>query len=62
MTGPKIGFDYRIHRGDMEMASAIWLEEGVLVPTRLQQEMGHILGAGSRKKAITVLSRLWTRP
>lgn len=62
MTGPKIGFDYRIHHGDMEMAATIWLNEGTLSPARLQQEMGHILGAGSRKKAITVLSRLWTRP
>lgn len=62
MMGPKIGFDYRIHRGDMDMAAAIWLKEGTLSPARLQPEMGHILGTGSRKKAITVLSRLWTRP
>ncbi len=62
MIGPKIGFDYRIHRGDMDMAAAIWLKEGTLGPARLQSEMGHVLGAGSRKKAITVLSRLWTRP
>lgn len=62
MTGPKIGFDYRIHRGDMDMAATIWLKEGDLGPSRLQKEMGHILGVGSRKKAITVLSRLWTRP
>lgn len=62
MTGPKIGFDYRIHRGDMDMAATIWLKEGNLSSARLQAEMGHVLGAGSRKKAITVLSRLWSRP
>lgn len=62
MTGPKIGFDYRIHHGDMDMAATIWLHEGTLSPARLRPEMGHILGTGSRKKAITVLSRLWTRP
>jgi len=62
MKGPRIGFDYRIHYDDMEMAAAIWTQEGQITPTRLQSEMGHILGTGSRKKAITVLSRLWTRP
>ncbi|MHB1611875.1 MAG: hypothetical protein ACYCT0_09325 [Sulfobacillus sp.] len=62
MTGPKIGFDYRIHLGDMDMAADIWLTEGRLTPARLQPEMGHIAGLGSRKKAITVLSRLWSRP
>jgi hypothetical protein len=62
MTGPKIGFDYRIHLGDMDMAAGIWLKEGGLTPTRLYPEMGHIAGSGSRKKAITVLSRLWSRP
>lgn len=62
MTGPKIGFDYRIHRGDMDMAADIWLKEGGLSPLRLRTEMGHVVGTGSRKKAITVLSRLWTRP
>ncbi len=62
MTGPKIGFDYRIHHGDMDMAAAIWLKEGSLSPARLKPEMGHILGNGSRKKAITVLTRLWARP
>ena len=62
MIGPKIGFDYRIHLGDMDMAAGIWLKEGRLTPARLQPEMGHIAGSGSRKKAITVLSRLWSRP
>ncbi|PSR33885.1 MAG: hypothetical protein C7B46_07790 [Sulfobacillus benefaciens] len=62
MSGPKIGFDYRIHLGDMDMAAQIWLKEGRLTPARLQPEMGHIAGFGSRKKAITVLSRLWSRP
>lgn len=61
MTGPKIGLDYRIHYGDMEMAAAIWRQEGTITPARLRGEMGHIVGLGSRKKAITVLSRLWTR-
>lgn len=62
MTGPKIGFDYRIHYGDMDMAASIWLEEGAITPARLNREMGHIVGDGSRKKAVTVLSRLWSRP
>ncbi len=61
MIGPKIGFDYRIHRGDMDMAAAMWLEDGIVKPARLHTEMAHIAGASSRKKAITVLSRLWTR-
>lgn len=62
MTGPKIGFDYRIHRGDMDMVADIWLNEDVVSSSRLKREMGHILGETSRGKAITVLRRLWTRP
>lgn len=62
MRGPTVGLDYRIHRSDMDMAAAIWLQEGALRPARLQTEMGHVVGSASRKKAVTVLSRLWMRP
>lgn len=61
-TGPRIGIDHKIRWADLDLIYHWWLEGRRIAPEDIISHWQHVQGLAARKKAATIMTRLWNQP
>ncbi|OLZ11237.1 hypothetical protein [Sulfobacillus thermosulfidooxidans] len=59
--GPRVGIDHKIRWADLDMVYHWWLRGESISPATLIPRWQHIQGQAARKKAATIMTRLWNQ-
>ncbi|WP_053959400.1 hypothetical protein [Sulfobacillus thermosulfidooxidans] len=60
--GPRVGIDHKIRWADLDMVYHWWLKGEPISPATIIPQWQHIQGQAARKKAATIMTRLWNQP
>ena len=61
MMSPRVGIDHKIRWADLELVYQQWLAGMEISPTTLIPQWQHVRGLAARKKAATIMTRLWNQ-
>ena len=61
-TRPLVGIDHKIRWDDLEWLYHWWIEGQEILPATIIPSWHHIQGVAARKKAATIMTRIWNQP